>query len=413
MTSNMASVPPPRPSGSTESSPLVTAHSLSVLTEYTHTLDTLPLDLSRNFADLRELDAVLSSNLSAVTNKITQLTDMLETKAASPEDRLWLLADIAEEVSRLKPGADDKIRVACHAADTLRGHKAHMTGLLDAAPDEEFGRTADRMGRKTKYPWVSDKLFGIALHPGEGGRSRHRKTLANGGTGDPSPNKRKRVAGDGDDEAIHRSPRKERTGDAPRQRSRKKCVFLSISFATGTEFYACRVERVASPTESLVSVASQMPPPPTTARQASSSRASNGAGPNKRARGQPAVVVEEPQNIPEFLPPSTSHPSLPPPFSTSTRSTNGVRAIVSEWPAGQLEGPGMPVARSFPTTPVHVDEPETESLMAPTEGEVEGEDLTPYCFCHRASFGQMIACDQVGCAVEWVRFPELSDTLRC
>lgn len=56
------------------------------------------------------------------------------------------------------------------------------------------------------------------------------------------------------------------------------------------------------------------------------------------------------------------------------------------------------------------------------EGEAEGEDLTPYCFCHRPSFGevsraqfshrvafltfpflrsQMIGCDAPDCKIEW------------
>jgi len=42
---------------------------LSLLSEYTHSLDSLPLDLSRNFADLRELDAVLSSSMTSITAK--------------------------------------------------------------------------------------------------------------------------------------------------------------------------------------------------------------------------------------------------------------------------------------------------------------------------------------------------------
>lgn len=76
---------------------------------------------------------------------------------------------------------------------------------------------------------------------------------------------------------------------------------------------------------------------------------------------------------------------------------SGARNGVTEWPAGQLEGPGMPVAR-LPTTPVQAPEPE-ESVAPPADGD---EDLTLYCFCHRASFGEMIACDGVGCEVEWV-----------
>ncbi|GAA5861390.1 hypothetical protein JCM3774_000233 [Rhodotorula dairenensis] len=35
------------------------------------------------------------------------------------------------------------------------------------------------------------------------------------------------------------------------------------------------------------------------------------------------------------------------------------------------------------------------------EGEAEGEDLTPYCFCHRPSFGEMIGCDAPDCKIEW------------
>ena len=147
--STMTTMPPPRQPESAEAPPAHTTHSLSVLSEYTHTVDTIPLDLSRNFGDLRELDAVLSSSMSSLTSKITQLTSMIETKAASPEDRLWLLADIAEEVGRLKPGVDDKIRVACHTADTIRGHRTHMSTLLDAVPDEEFAKTADRICRHT------------------------------------------------------------------------------------------------------------------------------------------------------------------------------------------------------------------------------------------------------------------------
>ncbi|GAA5950267.1 hypothetical protein JCM10213_003859 [Rhodosporidiobolus nylandii] len=33
--------------------------------------------------------------------------------------------------------------------------------------------------------------------------------------------------------------------------------------------------------------------------------------------------------------------------------------------------------------------------------EVEGEDLTPYCFCQRPSFGEMIGCDAPDCKIEW------------
>ncbi|THG95466.1 hypothetical protein EW026_g6194 [Hermanssonia centrifuga] len=217
---------PPRQPAPTPTSPAGTAHSLQLLTEYTHSLDSLPLDLSRNFADLRELDAVLSSSMTSLTSKVTQLTHMIETKTASNEDRLWLLADIAEEASRLKPGADDKIRVACHAADGLRSQKTHMTKLLEHMPDQDFGRTAGMLARKTVYPHVSDRTFAAAGVSGEGGRGGRRRTLLANTTVDATPNKRKRVVADDGDPNM-KSPRKERTGDVPRPRNggaRKKCV---------------------------------------------------------------------------------------------------------------------------------------------------------------------------------------------
>ena len=45
--------------------------------------------------------------------------------------------------------------------------------------------------------------------------------------------------------------------------------------------------------------------------------------------------------------------------------------------------------------------------------EGEPEDKSLYCFCQERSYGEMIACDGHGCAVEWVRlhdccFPRLA-----
>ena len=157
----MTSMGPPRSpvmAAASSSSSVKTAHSLAILSEYTHTLDSVPLDLSRSFADLRELDAVLSASMNSVTDKVIKLTSMIENRSASKEDRLWLLAEIADEVSKLKPGADDKIRVACHAADGLKGHKAHMTNLLQHMPEPEYGNMAGMLSRKTVYPHVATQI---------------------------------------------------------------------------------------------------------------------------------------------------------------------------------------------------------------------------------------------------------------
>lgn len=231
---------PPRPpvSGSTISaSPARTAHSLALLTEYTHSLDSLPLDLSRNFADLRELDAVLSTSMTAVTTKVIQLTDMIE-KNHSKEERLYLLAEIADEVSKLKPGADDKIRVACHAADGLRSHQTHMTNLLEHIPEPEYGMMAGRLSRKTVYPHVAARSYMPSGMSGEGGRRQRRTALINSAI-DATPNKRRRVVAD-DGESIMKSPSKPRAGDGSRARngSRKKYA-LDIAGVTCAHSATC------------------------------------------------------------------------------------------------------------------------------------------------------------------------------
>lgn len=209
---------PPEPSSSTQ-----TAHNLAVLTEYTHTLDSLPLDLSRNYGDLRELDAVLSSSMSILTHKVVQLTEMIESRAATKDERLWLLAEIADEARKLKPGADDKIRVASQSADAVKAHKAHMSTLLDHMPDTEFGKMAGTLDRKTVFPHVSQRSFVSFNNSGEGSRRARR-----GGAGhllannvDATPHKRKRAVGrDEDGElAVVKSPRKERVVDGHRPRN--------------------------------------------------------------------------------------------------------------------------------------------------------------------------------------------------
>lgn len=146
---------------------LATAYSLLLLSEYTHTLDSLPLDLSRNFADLRELDAVLSSSMTSINAKINTLTTMIEEGTASKEDKLWLLTEISDEASRLKLGDEDKIRVACQAADNIRAHGNHLRTLAETLP----GFDGTTLNRKTVYPHVSAQSF-MPVHVYENGRRR-------------------------------------------------------------------------------------------------------------------------------------------------------------------------------------------------------------------------------------------------
>ncbi|GJE89574.1 inhibitor of growth (ING) domain-containing protein [Phanerochaete sordida] len=382
----MTSMGPPRspaPPAPASTSPQKTAHSLAILQEYTHTLDSVPLDLSRNFADLRELDAVLSSSMTTVTSKVIELTNMIENRSSSKEDRLWLLAEIADEVSRLKPGADDKIRVACHAADGLKSHKAHMTSLLQHMPEPEYGQMAGMLSRKTVYPHVATRHYVPAGMAGEGGRRQRRTALLANGPMEATPNKRKRVAADDGD--VTRSPAKPKT-DASRARNGAR---------------RNRNDRAASPAESVLSVQSHLPQaavPPPMSRQNTSQRAASTASSAKRSRAQNALANGDDSRQEFHHPPSSSHPSLPAPFSNgSSYERNGI----SEWATGQLEGPGMPVARNFVSSAAASVVPDVDTDAAAGEGDGDGDDGRTYCICDRVSFGEMIACDDENCEKEW------------
>jgi inhibitor of growth protein 3 len=190
-----------------------TAYSLALLAEYTHSLDSLPLDLSRNFADLRELDAVLSSSMTLITTKINKLTTMIEDRTASPEDRLWLLSEIGEEAHRLKLGGEDKIRVASAAADNLKNHKHHLIDLLRYLPNFD----PSVLNRNTIYPHVTTKSYPPLSALETGRRQRRGGNLTSFYTNglEGSPNKRRRAAKDDDvDAGAGRTPRREKANDS-------------------------------------------------------------------------------------------------------------------------------------------------------------------------------------------------------
>ena len=222
---------PSFPSMTTDPAALNTAYSVSLLTEYANTLDGIPLELAHHFGDLRELDAVLSASVNAMTNKITRLVDMIQNRTGSKDDCLWLLVEISEEAKRLKPGGEDKIRVASQAADALHGHHAHMTSLMQLVPDFD----ASLLIRKTVYPHVAPKSYApVSTH--EGRRRRSGALLTASADPSGSNNKRKRpVRDDGDELAGGRTPRKDRQNDGgsrPKNGNRNRtCVSSSSALA--------------------------------------------------------------------------------------------------------------------------------------------------------------------------------------
>lgn len=113
------------------------------------------------------------------------------------------------------------------------------------------------------------------------------------------------------------------------------------------------------------------------------------------------------------MPPSASHPSLPAPYQNGHGAGYDVHGLpLQEWGiphAAQLEGPGMPVARS---ASIHSTAPSAVPVAAGAaaegdagdagDGDNDNDDRT-YCFCDGISYGEMIACDDTSCEREWVR----------
>ncbi|OBZ79233.1 putative vacuolar protein sorting-associated protein TDA6 [Grifola frondosa] len=79
----------------------------------------------------------------------------------------------------------------------------------------------------------------------------------------------------------------------------------------------------------------------------------------------------------------------------------GVANGIPDWPHGQLEGPGMPVARHFAVPADPVD----GVLSGAGEGDGEADDGKTYCFCNGVSYGAMIGCDDENCEREWFHLP--------
>ncbi|PKI83005.1 hypothetical protein MVES_002773 [Malassezia vespertilionis] len=104
-----------------------------LLVTYSDALDALPLEFTRSFSDLRELDAVLggmwadhtiltpsAAHLYSLSLRLNNLAAMIEDPEISPAQRLIALKEVADEARAYKMGGEDKIRVAVNTAEMVR-----------------------------------------------------------------------------------------------------------------------------------------------------------------------------------------------------------------------------------------------------------------------------------------------------
>lgn len=95
------------------------------------TIESVGPDLCRAFADLHELDAVLSKPNHKMTNLILSLCETIEKADGTSSDvRFDKLQQIAKEAKLLSSGGADKLRVVASAADLTVSHCNNISQML-------------------------------------------------------------------------------------------------------------------------------------------------------------------------------------------------------------------------------------------------------------------------------------------
>ncbi|KAG9048518.1 hypothetical protein FS837_012708 [Tulasnella sp. UAMH 9824] len=132
-----------------------TSQALTLLGQFTDSIDSLPHDLTKAFGDLRELDAVLRSSMQGITSKVYKLIDLMQDSSATPAARLCLLLEIAEDAQRLRMGSEDKIRVAGRTADDVAAHNQYNHQILNHLSELDTAFEEALYIRRTTFPHVA------------------------------------------------------------------------------------------------------------------------------------------------------------------------------------------------------------------------------------------------------------------
>ncbi|KAG8873616.1 hypothetical protein FRB97_006606 [Tulasnella sp. 331] len=166
------------------------AQSLSLLSDLTDNLDTLPHDLTKSFGDLRELDAVLRASMQTITTKIYSLIDLMHApnSSATASARLRLLLDIAEDAQRLRMGSDDKIKVVARTADDVVAHNTQNHAILSLLASLDPAFTPALHVQQTTFPHVAPSNLILppldsSLYTVNGRRRNRERTGNNNGGG--------------------------------------------------------------------------------------------------------------------------------------------------------------------------------------------------------------------------------------
>lgn len=206
----------------------------SLTTAFASTLDEIPQDMCRHFADLRELDAVLSQSLSSITTRIEHLTERIESglvslstqdeatttattepventdsgptaRTAKEEEVIsmfQMLHEIADETSRIKLGGEDKIRVASLAAEHMNAYYVHLLAVTRRMCEIDDAYAPEILQPYTVYPHVPPSALVDPAPENRRGQPRRNAAVQNARNdstsrmnGGDTPNKRRRIQG--------------------------------------------------------------------------------------------------------------------------------------------------------------------------------------------------------------------------
>ena len=435
-------------------------HFFVTLAAYADALDALPLDLTRSFSDLRELDAVLGSHLNSLTARLNHLTALIEDPDIDRGQRLLALKEVAEEARAYKMGGEDKIRVALNTAETIISHTDYIDALVEQL--DQFPELSPLLNPKKhlnldQYYNSDGTLYDI--YSGLGSHSGAHGAAGNDANGvSASNNKKKKVSANASGNASGKSSRPAdnvsvagstaSTGPTP-SKKRKTVGGSASAGASSTAAGGAKVARTASNTGAKGEDDDWQ-------RGANAGKASNGASSSSKKKGDgsgskgsgsssansnnrlPRAAhasggagayvepdEEDAKNGADGTAASRSRASRPVRGAAANRSDDeeddpeedeednkraARRGGSSRAPRVAQSGSG---AGASPYAAAGSASNSASRAETPESASGAGNDDTDerrYCFCNNVSYGDMIGCDDDDCEREWVSVLPIAQT---
>ncbi|KAF9159164.1 hypothetical protein BGX20_003077, partial [Mortierella sp. AD010] len=113
-----------------------TAESLAYLDDYLDTVESLPLELQRQFTLMQDLDAKAQSIMAEVGTKAAEFIDNVQT--CTPQERIQLLKSLNEMLVESLRQGEEKVALATAAYDVVDRHVRRLDDDLQKYEDEQM-----------------------------------------------------------------------------------------------------------------------------------------------------------------------------------------------------------------------------------------------------------------------------------